>query len=368
MPVKEPGLYHGFVEVAAADDLPFDNRRWLAFQARLPDRVLLIDGEPGPSVFWQRDLLPRDGSAAQAARRRADGIRKSLRADARRPGAAREVPLPDLSPFHVVVLCNVADVSPSRRRALWLASSSAGGNLIIFTGDQVKAGAYAALEQAKLLPARLQGPAEIGSYRFADWSKDHPILSPFTDPQYGDLRTLRFRSITRLVPDPEARVLATTQGGAPLVLERSLGHGRCILSCVSGRQRLGRLGHSSTVCAAGPSIARLPDQPAAGDQSREIRSRRPGPGARAGCQRWKTGTRWSATSTPPSPRSSAPRWPSSASIIGSRGRQDSRTRGSGARERWPPTGERPDELWRTVAWVLLIVLVVEMFVANRTYA
>ena len=29
-------------------------------------------------------------------------------------------------------------------------------------------------------------------------------------------------------------------------------------------------------------------------------------------------------------------------------------------------GERPDELWRAVAWTLLIVLVAETFVANRT--
>ena len=50
-PVTVPGLYHGFVEVAGDDDLPFDNRRWLAFQARRADQVLLIDGEPGRSVF-----------------------------------------------------------------------------------------------------------------------------------------------------------------------------------------------------------------------------------------------------------------------------------------------------------------------------
>jgi hypothetical protein len=31
-------------------------------------------------------------------------------------------------------------------------------------------------------------------------------------------------------------------------------------------------------------------------------------------------------------------------------------------------GERPDELWRPLAWTLLIVLVVETFVANRTPA
>ena len=72
-PVNEPGLYHGFVEVAASDDLLFDNRRWLAFQARRPDRVLLIDGQPGPSVFGNetyyletalRLRLPGDPAAA----------------------------------------------------------------------------------------------------------------------------------------------------------------------------------------------------------------------------------------------------------------------------------------------------------------
>ena len=75
-PINEPGLYHGFVEVAATDDLPFDNRRWLAFEARLPDRVLLIDGEPGPSVFGNetyyletalRLRVPGDESATSAS-------------------------------------------------------------------------------------------------------------------------------------------------------------------------------------------------------------------------------------------------------------------------------------------------------------
>ena len=46
---------------------------------------------------------------------------------------------------------------------------------------------------------------------------------------------------------------------------------------------------------------------------------------------------------------------------------------SGARADRPPEtlaagSERPDELWRSVAWVLLIVLVADTFVANRSYA
>ena len=107
----------------------------------------------------------------------------------------------------------------------------------------------------------------IGSYRFTDWSKDHPILSPFTDPQYGDLRTLRFQRITRLRTRPGGPGAGHGAGGRAAGRRESARAGAMYALCFSGRQCLGRLGHSSPLSAAGPSIARLPDQPAAGDQS-----------------------------------------------------------------------------------------------------
>ena len=226
-PVNEPGIYQGFVEVAAHDDLPFDNRRWLAFQARRPDRVLLIDGQPGPSVFGNetyyletalRLRVPGDESAETPSPYEPTRVAWSG------PGGS----LPDLSPFHVAALCNVPDISDSDASTL-ARFVAAGGNLIFFTGDQVEAGAYAALSHAGVLPAEVQGPADIGSYRFTEWDKNHPILSPFTDPQYGDLRTLRFQKITRLKLGARARVLGSVQGGAPLIVERMTGQGRCIL-------------------------------------------------------------------------------------------------------------------------------------------
>ena len=51
LPIDQSGLYHGYLEVAAEDGLPADNRRWLAFEARRADRLLLVDGEPSHSVF-----------------------------------------------------------------------------------------------------------------------------------------------------------------------------------------------------------------------------------------------------------------------------------------------------------------------------
>ena len=208
-PINEPGLYHGFVEVAGGDDLPFDDRRWLAFDARRPDRVLLIDGEPGPSVYANETYY-----LETALRLKLPGDLSTTSATPYEPThyswSGQGGSLGDLSNFRVVALCNVGEISSAEAGSLARFVES-GGSLIIFTGDQVKEGAYpAAAEQSGILPgARLQGMAEIGVYRLADWVKDHPLFRPFVDPQYGDLRTLRFRQITRLQADPDARVLAT---------------------------------------------------------------------------------------------------------------------------------------------------------------
>ncbi len=45
------GLWRGHVEVTAADELPFDDRRFLAFQVAPPARVLVVDGDPGRASY-----------------------------------------------------------------------------------------------------------------------------------------------------------------------------------------------------------------------------------------------------------------------------------------------------------------------------
>ena len=110
-------LYRGFVEIAGGDDLPFDDRRWLAFDVRRPDQVLLVDGQPGASVFGNetyyletalRLRLPDEESKASP----------TPFAPVRQAWSGPGGTLPDLSPFRVVALCNVADVSPAAAGAL----------------------------------------------------------------------------------------------------------------------------------------------------------------------------------------------------------------------------------------------------------
>ncbi len=363
MPIDQPGLYHGFVEVGGGDDLRFDDRRWLAFEARRPDRVLLVDGEPGTSIYGNetyyletalRLKLPDDEATASPTPYEPTRLAWG--------GGA----LPELGPFAVVALCNVADVATADASSLRNFVES-GGGLIIFTGDQVKEGAYDAMEQAGLVPARLQGPAEVGSYRFADWAKDHPLFGPFADPQYGDLRTLRFRRITRLVAERDSRVLATASDGSPLVVEKSIGRGRSFLFAFPADNAWGdwsihRLYVPLVHQLLGDLTGRLPETSRVRlERAGEVEAQ--GPGVSVKDDRAVVRNVDAAESE--IERTTAARL---REVYGlPQGRQNDRRQEEEATA-LAAAGERPDEVWRAVAWVLLAVLVVEMFVANRTYS
>ena len=339
---------HGFVEVAGGDDLPFDDRRWLAFEARLPDRVLLIDGEPGPSVFGNETYyletalrLRLPGEESKASPTPYEPVRHGL-------GRPRRVTLPDLNPFRVVALCNVADISPADASALARFVAS-GGSLIIFTGDQVKAGAYAGTRaRPGSCPRGWRSRPRSAPTGSPTGSKDHPIFGPFADPQYGDLRTLRFRQITRLVPDSGGPRARDSAGGRRRWWSRKrLGQGRCLLFAFPADNAWGdwaihRLYLPLVHQLLGYLTDRLPE-------TSPVRSEHAGqgPGQAPGVV-VENGRAWSATSTPPNPRSSGPRWPSCARSTGcpkrsqNRPAREQRSRDLGRRRRTARTscGER----------------------------
>jgi hypothetical protein len=365
-PINEPGLYSGFVEVKGGDELPFDDRRYIAFETRLPERVLLVDGEPGPSVFgnetYYLETALRLGLPGDAAKEAPPTPYEPVRLEAAGP----TFELPELSGYRVVALCNVAAVSPESAARL-SRFVEAGGSLVIFPGDRARDGAYATLLDEKLSPGQIGDLAEQGPYRIADWTKDHPILAPFADPLHGDLRTLRFLKIARISPAPEARVLASAQGGLPILLERTKGRGRCLLFAVPadnawGEWAIHRLYLPLVHQVAGYLTDRLPE-------TGRVRSMLAGraadesPGVKIELGRALVRNVDAEESdverTTMAKFREAYRLPASpANDIGKNGLSASLAAGS----------ERPDELWRAVAWVLLIVLVVETFVANKTYA
>jgi hypothetical protein len=362
LPITKPGLYQGYVEVAGEDDFPLDDRRWLALDARLPDRLLLVDGQPGVSVFANETYYLE---AALRLRLADQGAPLTPYEPERLAwdGAAR---LPDLAPFRLVALCNVAGLPVEDVTRLG-ACVAGGGRLLIFTGNQVQADNYEPLRQAGLLPAAVEGTSGPETFRFDTWDKEHPIFRPLSDPQQGDLRRVAFRHITRLRPQPGAKVLAAAQGGKPLLVEGKLGRG-AVLLVASAADRdwsdwpQSRLYVPLVHQIVGYLTERLPE-------NQRVRPALAGPGR----DRPPGVTREGEAVVV---RNLDPRESEIERLTAEEFRQalhlpepEHTAADSGTAAVPRPAGEqRPDELWVYVVWGLLLVLVVEVFVANRTHA
>ena len=127
------------------------------------------------------------------------------------------------------MLANVQSLSASDAKRL-AEFVEGGGGLLVFTGDHVGPGGIGGLEAAGLGVGTVLGPATATDlpWRLERWQSDHPIFKPFADPEHGDLRRPMFTAITRIKPDQAARVLASFRGGEPALLEGTKGRGKVL--------------------------------------------------------------------------------------------------------------------------------------------
>jgi hypothetical protein len=360
LPSRKAGLFTGHVQVDGDDAFSPDDRRWLAFDARPPDRILLVDGEPGRTVYANETYYLE---AALRLRPPDKGPSQTPYEPERRVAGDGPI-LKDLERFRLVVLCNVPGLDAGDVAKL-RAYVSGGGSLLLFTGGQLQDAGYERLRQAGLLPAAIKGTAEGELFGFAAWEKDHPIFRPLSDPQQGDLRRLAFHRITRLEPAAGARVLARTATGDPLVVEGKLGDGTILLVAIPADRDWGpwpqsrlyvplvhqlvgylteRLPESQRVCVAetGPGMA---NPPGIAVEGRKVVVRNLDPGEseieRFTVEQFRELFHLADADAG-----------AEASAAGAR----------------PPGSERPDEVWVYVVWALFVILLVEVLVANRTPA
>jgi hypothetical protein len=362
VPIARPGLYTGFVEVRDNDDFPLDNRRWLAFDARPPDRLLLVDGEPGRTVYTNETYY-----LEAALRLRLPGKGDPLTPyEPERLAWNEGATLTGLNRYRAVVLCNVQRMGAPdvQRLAVFV---SGGGSLLVFTGSRVHAAGYEPLQTAGLLPAAVEGPAGPDAFRFGTWDTEHPLLRPLSDPQQGDLRRITFHHLTRLKPLPGARVLARTPAGEALLVEGRLGRGTVLLFASAAdrdwsdwpQSRLyvplvhqmvgyltGRLPENSRVRIA-PTGPGRDNAPGTTLDGRAVTVRNLDP-AESEIERWSAEEFRKAYNLPKANNGSA------------------RVRAANVTSL--PESERPGELWAYVVWILLVLLGIEFVIANRTHA
>jgi hypothetical protein len=357
--IKKPGFYRGSVEVVSDDDLPFDNLRHLAFEARRPESVLLVDGEPGASVFSNETYFLE----AAFRLRLPDAGPSATPFDPRRIAWDGGNGWPNLAGSSVVVLANVPDVpkevAGSLRRFV-----DGGGRLVLFSGGKFGPGALGSLRGVGLLPAEVEGFAD-GPLRFASWDADHPLLGPFADPQHGDLRALSFQRIARLKPLENSKVLASAGKALPLLLESKVGAGLVLQWAAAadndwGDWAIQRLYLPVMHQMMGYLTGRLP-----GSGLVQVASLDPGTSPGIEVIGSKVIVRNGDPSESRIDRATIAEFRSSLRL------PDAPAGASTApkvMEMETPGSSKPGEFWRAVAWALLAILVVETFVANRTYA
>jgi hypothetical protein len=223
LPPLGEGLWQGTVAVEAEDDLPLDNRRHVALLASPPYQVLLVDGRPSPSPILSSTYV-----LEAALRLEEPGELNPASPFEPRPIAVGD-PFPNLDRFDVVVLSDVGDLAEKDARNL-ADFVRRGGGLFVFCGESVTTERTKSLEAAGLTVGAVEGVEHATDLplRLKQWDVKHPIFAAFSDPQLGDLQRLSFSAATKIAPAEHAVVLAEFGGGKPAVIERRLGQGSVI--------------------------------------------------------------------------------------------------------------------------------------------
>jgi hypothetical protein len=216
-PPLGPGLWQGSVSVSADDELPLDNTRHVALFAAAKPRVLLLDGASrevaalGDAYFLEAAL-----KLAPPSETVPDGPFRVIVFP-----YGSDTRLPDLGQVDVLVLANVGGF-PAADAAKVRAFLQKGGSAVIFGGSNLGPSASASYADAGLSVGEIIGThtARDVPFRIVDFTSTHPVLTPFADPQYGDLHRLRFSGCTRVAPGDDVKVLARFRDGTPLLLER----------------------------------------------------------------------------------------------------------------------------------------------------
>ena len=223
LPPLAAGLWQGAVGAETEDDLPLDNQRHVAILASPPYQVLLVDGRSATSP-----LLAATHFLEAALRLAPPGETSGETSFEPRTIAADEI-LPGLDKYDAVVLADVGETSAGAAAELRRFVAH-GGGLLVFGGENLTAATTTSLLAAGLLPGQVVGPGYATDlpYRLKTWDTKHLIFAAFSDPQLGDLSRLGFSARTQLQPNANATVLARFRDGAAAVVEQRIEKGTVV--------------------------------------------------------------------------------------------------------------------------------------------
>lgn len=220
--VHEEGFYQGYVALAQADALLWDNRRYFTVHVRPPERVLLVAPKQAldRTVYLRLMLEPEELTKFGQGRFRCEVLDQARLAEG------------DLSAYAVIALVDPQPLGTTQAQRLYQYVSQGGGLAIFLGAEAADPRAWEAEPVNSLLPARPLRQARVpeGTWLRPE-SYHHPILQPL-EPYAGKLPwelAPVFRYWQLSAPAGDASTIVSFSDGQPALVERRLGAGRVLL-------------------------------------------------------------------------------------------------------------------------------------------
>ena len=214
------GTVAGHVELEVTDQLAVDNRFYFVSENRARSDILAVNGEPHRNpgtdeLFFVERAINLPDSKFKLTET-----------------TSRDLHTHDFSNYRAVLLANVKDLDrDSIKRITYYVRG--GGGLILALGDRINANLFNKIFE-ELMPAKLIGLAFSFVNRrsgaiLAEVDYQHPIFKLFSDPGQIDPSIAQFYQYFQTEPLHPESVLASFDDGSPAVLERRVGKGKVIM-------------------------------------------------------------------------------------------------------------------------------------------
>ncbi len=215
-------LVRGFAEVLAPGDaVPADDRRPFAFSAVRQRGVLLVDGDPGESVFAGETYFLEKALGATSAEREIAPFCSTVRPR-----------IGDLAGFDAVALCNVRALANDEAAAL-AALVARGGGLFVSAGDQTAPEVFDALASAGIAFGKLSAFASPALHRSTILDTAHGSVPMPREEVAGAWRQLDFWQAFAFEPASAAKTIIAFDDGTPLLIEAAAGRALAFLHPVN---------------------------------------------------------------------------------------------------------------------------------------
>lgn len=267
--LREPGFSEVEFELAA-DELPADDRRFLAFPVRDAVRVLLVDGDYDRGEDLRATAMLADMLNPSIDPETSGTVFRLRTIDDRRFNLGAET----LADYQLIVLADVPSIDDKIAGEL-ADAVPAGAGLLIFAGEQLDPRAWNERlyqpDGSGLLPARfadLRGATGGDNVTAAFYPKldalDHPVVELFKDDKLNQQLRVPVSKYYRVELGPKdgaTQVILYLDDDAaspsPLILEKPVGHGRVALMTTSADNSWAMFADQNHVLAYLPLVQEL---------------------------------------------------------------------------------------------------------------